>query len=447
MANRLAGWRPWIPSRLMGAYVSSTESGKGLGEQMATVSKWKWLILLCIVLGGTIAAWRASGRAAYFVGVATITMTDEREKYFYSPTQLADPTLEYFQAYIYQRGKTITEVMNSLAVRQAVARYMAASRSGAPENNRQSKGLGGPPGNRPINPMAVPPASVHMGQRNPLITITTTSLQRDLALHSLEGYLSVFKDYYQEKKQGDARKALAWLTDKVAKAREDLSRSREALQAFKKKHGVTTEDVDSAVSNRLTDGWLDRLGLDDQKPLDDESTNPSLLTLQDPTLRQAADPHMVTLQRRLAELESKYGDMAQVYAPTYPTMIVLRKKIKLLKTMLGDLDQRQTDALAATAHESRKRERRARDDAWDEIARLNAAGPEFRLLKMELETNEKLYEVLISEYKKAERRVSAVTEDFTVASSPTVVKIQPTYGKKVAMGGMLGLFVGVRDLR
>jgi polysaccharide biosynthesis transport protein len=426
-------------------YLSPTGQHKGMQDQIAMVRARKWLVLLCIAAGVGIAAHRSVGRPSYYVATATITMPDEQEKDFYTPARIADPSLKYFKDYILSPQKTIAEVLNSQAVREAVVRSMSSSVSSGIRDVPQSPGFKAPGKTGTIHPNALPRASVSAQKRTSLVTVTTTSIDRDLALRSLEGYLSVFREHYEQKKNRDATKTLAWLQEGLERTKEELSKSQEALQDFKKQHGLLSPDGEAVLVRRLATGWMDQLGKPEASPSDgdDESSRPVGSEMRKPKVYETALPHLASLQSRLGTLQSQYADMGQTYAPTYPKMVMLRKKISLFQNMISDLGHQETAATAAQAQVQQEVDRKAREEDWQEIVRINAAGPEFRLLKMEVETNEKIHDMLFTEYKKAERRVSAAAEDIVIASPPSAFKIQPTYLKKLAIGGLIGLFSGL----
>ncbi len=378
-----------------------TDQGRGLREYVSMVLERKWLVLVFIALGIGIAAKQSMGKPTYYIATAAITMIDDREKYLYTPSRLSDPTLEYFRTYILYRTKTMAEVMKSMAVREAVARHMASASSLGKEDRSRGPGLPSGPKRGQIYPWAVPRASVVPQAKGQSITITTSSLQRDMALGAMEGYLSVFKEQFQLKKHGDAVKALAWLKNGLAKAREELSKSQDALQQFRKQHGMLSRDRRSDLAKRLATGWMDQLERPDLSRSEIESSPlPQEQERKRPQRHGTVPPYLATLQKRIAALQTQYEDLQGIYAPTYPSVVVMRKKIGLLQSMLAELGQRETAERGADAQAQEELNRKAREDAWNEIVKLNAAGPEFRLLQMDVETNKRIYELMFEEYKK-----------------------------------------------
>lgn len=423
--------------------LSPSDGGSDHGDQFSKMLQWKWLILLCVVLGAAIGAWRASSRPIFYVGIATVTLPDEREKYFYSPATIADPTQKYFRAYFFERKNTISEVLNSLAARQDVANYMAGLSEPTSRKDSDINSVSAGSRELALRSMAVPTASVQVDSKSSMMTITTTSLQSEAALKSVEGYLRVLKYYYEQKKRGDAQKAVVWLEEKLARAKKDLDASQAALQSFRKNHGVYTQDVETAINSKLASGWLERLGQSDEDSADESFSASSFLTMGGPKSAMPGESRIANLQKKVSALQSKYADMQQTYAPTYPTMVVTKKQINLLQSMIADLEQQQRVSAAALNQETALMEKKEQEQAWNEAVQLNAAGPEFRLLKMDVETNEKFYDVLAAEYKKAKSRATAEAEDFVVSGLPSVFAIRPKYKRKVAIGALLGLCGGV----
>ena len=276
------------------------------------------------------------------------------------------------------------------------------------------------------------------------VQVSTSSRRPQIALNSLEAYLVLLKEHSVQQQRGDAVKALGWLKDGLTKARDDVNRSREALDDFKRSHGMLFRDSTKSLSQRLTSGPYARWWLaEEDRSNKDASSERNERELIFSRGESAPDLYATVLQRHLNSLQSQYNDMIQVYSPTYPKAVMLKEKIAKVQETITQLGERKSEATAAQTQAAEDMARKERSDSWRELARLNQAGPKFRLLEMDLETNEQLYSLLFTELRRAEQRVNSIPEEFVVSSPPVVTEIDPHYWRKLGIGGLLGLAGGL----
>lgn len=425
------------------AYLPSSESGDSFRDRVFAVADRKWLVLLCTALGLAIAAGICIGSPPRYEAKATITMMNEPENLPDGSGQPEAHRPKNFNVYVGSRANTLAEIMNSFAVRKVVAIRMTKTKEKGSAQAKKDAPAEAPPSSESMFPTSVPKVKLRQAkQQSAQVQVSTKASRPDLASRSLEAYLGLLKEYSRQQRLSDAVKALTWLKEGLAKARDDVNTSRKTLDDFKKSHGMLFGDSTRSLRQRLTSGPFARwwLAAEDQSEKDGSSQEDELIL---PKRDKTPDLYAAALTRHLSFLQSRYDDMMQVYSPTYPKAVLLKKKIANLRDTIARLREQAKESSASRKKAFEEIAKKEREESWRELVRLNQAGPEFRLLEMDLETNERLYSLLFTAFRQAEQRVNSVPDEFVVSSSPVVAEISPEYWKKMGIGGVVGLIGGL----
>jgi polysaccharide biosynthesis transport protein len=422
--------------------VQAPSAQRSASSCLAHVLRRKWCLLLVVVLCVAAVAVRSFMTPIHYLAVATVQLSEEDDNKFYAPSILSDPNLKYFRAHVFYRTKTIAQVMNSVPVRQAVTAHVQLSLASRPSDSASTGSPRTAVGSAVPTQLIVPSVTVTEAKGTSLLNLTTVSGNREMAQSSLEGYLSVLSQYYMQRRHGDALKAAAWLKEELERTEQGLLESRAAVREFRMRHGVLSGNDHQGLIHQIATNWLDDVGasleVDNRAPVHQEGNT---LDLSNSPREEGDSSHLTTLKQKLLSLQKEYAKFEYIYSPTYPKLVTLKRQIRLFEQMVSDLEAQSLPAFSAESE---------RTKLWDELARarhsavqLASLGPQFHLLAMEAENNQRFYELILAEYKKAEQRAESISVDVFVTHPPTTVEARPSHLKSLGQAAVVGLLGGL----
>ena len=405
---------------------------KTLRDRVEAILRRKWLVLAVMLIGLTATVYLAFRRPPMYFAGATVTMLDPAEKHIYGPDSRTEPGFQYYKSYIFFRVNTLKEIVNSVRVRRAVEDYVrkrAAERSG--ETTGETPPGDGRSLNQPRRPMMISPVSWSASKDRPEIGLSTLSTDPDIATWSLEGYLNVIGEYYQEKKRADALKAKAWLHVELMEAEKNLGSSKASLLELAEQEGFVSGERGEGRPEDSTEQWLQKLR---ESLLGSTGTDAAGSPYASGREKPRDTGAIWALKKRLVSLESQYAQMGQTYGSDYVKMAGLRKKMDFLRNTIAELEESAASSAKDFREQEEARLNEAIEKAEDDLTRVRALGPQYRFLTMELQSDELMYDLLLSEYKKASQRAESDSNDFQITQAPTTFPVAPRYWRHLAMG-------------
>ncbi|HTY23042.1 MAG TPA: Wzz/FepE/Etk N-terminal domain-containing protein, partial [Desulfomonilaceae bacterium] len=167
-----------------------------------------------------------------------------------------------------------------------------------------------------------------------LILVKIDATNRAFAGQLLQNYLDLHLQSNLEKKRQDSLQAAQWLKDELEKADKKLRHAQVALLDFivdnrivDSKDGALAEIL--TLVNKTMEGHVKsqearaKVQAMDQQNVQEDSA--ILLP------KEVNNEYLGRLKQELAMMESEYTQMRGLYAPNYPKLIMLGKKIKFLR--------------------------------------------------------------------------------------------------------------------
>ncbi|MBI5568496.1 MAG: polysaccharide biosynthesis tyrosine autokinase [Desulfomonile tiedjei] len=405
---------------------------KTVRDRVESILRRKWLVLAVIAIGLCATVYLVSRRPPKYFSIATVTLLDPAERHIYGPDSRTESGYKYYKSYIFFRTNTLKEILNSIRVRGAVEDYV---RERAAHGTDAAVGRTSPVEERIPEklslPIAIPPAFCVALKDRPEIVLSTMSTDPHLAAWSLEGYLNVVGEYYQEKKRADALKAKAWLHVELVEAEKNLSKSKASVLELAEQEGYLSGERGEGLPEDSTERWLQRLRSSLVGPTGTDAAESAFASGQD----QPRDGRTIgALKQRLVALEARYGQLGQTYDADSVKMAALRKKMDFLRNTISEHEQDAASSAENLRHQEEARLKEEIEKAEDDLTRVRALGPQHRFLTMELQSDELLYDLLLSEYKKATQRAESESNDFTVTHAPTTDVVPPRYLRQITIG-------------
>jgi polysaccharide biosynthesis transport protein len=252
------------------------------------------------------------------------------------------------------------------------------------------------------------------------------------------------------------REAGTWLTLQHRDLKRKLEQSEDALYAFMEDQDVLNASLESQLAevmqrlgtfnSRLAEVQGERIrGKLDREALREARENPALMD----SLSQIQSASIVsTLKGRLNELKAKQSELAARYQEAHPKVVTLKEQLELVEVEL----RREIDAVMLS---SERREASLEETergmtaaiAAERLreARLNKLALDFKRLQRDVQTNERLYEMVTSRMKEADLTGAMrfnnvqILERARVPGSP----YSPNRTRDLGLGLLAGLLLGL----
>ncbi|MFQ5912860.1 MAG: GumC family protein [Nitrospinota bacterium] len=257
------------------------------------------------------------------------------------------------------------------------------------------------------------------------------------------------------------RRATKWLEGQLVELKKAVEQSERALQAYRESENLT--GVEMAESPEVITGALGTLSREIMEARSERiaaeaayreftnyfGKNGTSTKLENIPVGLLGGATLVTnLQVNLTEAQREYADLSRRYKPKHPTIVQLRSRIDYLKSSL----QREI-SLAVKKLETRflvaqKRERSLMTNLEEEKARVIRLGGKtvkLGVLKREVDSNRKLYELFLGRIKETNLATNLRVTNIQIVDRASVPKspVRPAKGRNLIMAVVLGLFLGV----
>lgn len=160
------------------------------------------------------------------------------------------------------------------------------------------------------------------------------------------------------------------------------------------------------------------------------------------------NPVVVSLRQELAIQEAKVASMNQIFLADHPQMQAEQAKLRGLRSRLQSEIKRLCTSVKAEYEAAKRAEdmlRKALQSQKDQVATLQQRTVQYKILKRDVETNEQLYQGLLSRMKEASIASTIVPTNVQVID-PAELPLFPYKPKKalnLMLASVIGLFGGV----
>ena len=254
------------------------------------------------------------------------------------------------------------------------------------------------------------------------------------------------------------KQAGGFLGEQSAQARKRLAEAERALQRFNETNNVISMEERQSDMTRKLGELNSELAKTRLQRQDLESRNEKLRELRQKSgagapegveyyMSQFAE-NTAALRAELATLEAELAEQSKVYTPKHPKIVSLTGKIQSLRKRLAEEVNRATQGLRNEYEIAAKREQSLQAQIRDEekqIQTLNSKGLEHAVLKREVESNARIYEMLISREKETGVLSGIRANNIRIVDRAQVPRapFSPNRPKALALGLILGLAGGL----
>ena len=448
-----------------------TEQSKHLSEYYFILTKRKWIIIAACIIAISLAILHNSGLQPVYKTTATIVIENERRT---SP--ITGQIMDYESFYLGEINfNTHFKLITSRRVLELVVKNLKLDQIATAEASQKNPGptfaakfkhnisllLGSK--NKPVvtvDKMAKLVAKLRGGihiehvEDTRLLKINITDSDPVLAKNIANTLARAYIDFNIENRLKASRNTLSWMTDQLYETKKKLEDSEEEFLAYKQKEKLFSfsgkQDLIASKIADFNESYLKarnrRLELDaklkELKPSSKSDAN--ILYARSVILNPVID----NLYSQLLDQEVEISQLSKVFKPKHPKLIQAKTKmdntrIKLNEEVLKEVENLKFERSILSAKEKVLQKTMA--DFENEAMETNRQELKYKILQRNVETNQKLYDILLSKVKE-----SNITDNIDVSNirivEQAVIPGGPVIQNKMRnlmLGLILGLMGGV----
>lgn len=433
------------PSTVLDLQPQTTDSYADLRAYGRILSKRRWTILTTALVVATLAAIYSYKQKPVYRATAEVEVDSEtpgvqsvNSAYQSVPT---DPTFLQTQVDVLTSGNLAWQTIQQLKLDRHPAFNPSASRapgaSGDPSLEQKERLI-----RRFETSLAV---DLVPGSR--MIKVSFESTDPRLAAEVANALVSNYREYNFLAKYDATRQASGWMRQQLDELKASVEKSQEALVGYERKHSI----VDVSGKENIEDQRLADLSQGLTQAQKDLAEKESLYQLVKANPEKvgllAQDGLLQGMEEKLADLKTQYVDALGRYGRKFPKVVRLHDQISEIQSLI---QQERTRTVERISHDYQAAVGRvkllagsvAREKAV--VGRLHQLMIQHDLLKHDFDTNQKLYDNLLTKVKDA--AVSAglrannihLVDRAMAPSSP----VRPRKARNIAIGLVVGLVLG-----
>ncbi|MFP3867927.1 MAG: GumC family protein [Desulfobacteraceae bacterium] len=239
-----------------------------------------------------------------------------------------------------------------------------------------------------------------------------------------------------------------WLNQQLQGLRAKVEASEEKLHQFGKESNIVgLEGQENVVVQKFTDlsalltkAESERMAKEAQyRQIEEKGVDAPIILNSDTTQN---------LRQQVAEQEAQVASMSQIYLPGHPQMQAESAKLGGLRSRLNQEVQRIRKSVKADYEAANRSEdllRQALKDQKEQVATLKQQAVKYKILKRDVETNEELYQGLLSRMKEASIASTVVPTNVQVIDPAQIPgsPYRPNKKLNLALASVIGLFGGI----
>lgn len=280
-----------------------------------------------------------------------------------------------------------------------------------------------------------------------MIKVSFESTDPRLAAQVANALVSNYTEYNFLTHYDATRQASGWMSEQLNELKAKVERSQQALVNYQRKNSI----VDVSGKENIEDQRLADLSRDltmAQNSLAQQESLEQLVKANPEKVGMLAQDNLLqNMEEKYADLKTAYVDALGRYGPKFPKVVRLRDQISEIYSLVQQERSRTRERILHNYQAALGREKLLSDSVSHEkaeVGRLNQLMIQYDLLKHDFDTNQQLYDSLLSRVKDA--TVSAglrannvhLVDHAMVPSTP----VRPRKARNIGIGLMVGLILG-----
>jgi capsular exopolysaccharide synthesis family protein len=278
-----------------------------------------------------------------------------------------------------------------------------------------------------------------------LLNVWMEAKSPEFAQEMLKNFIDIYLLQNLDKRRRVNREAGSWLSDELKQTEDKLINSLGTLVNFTTKHGVVSIGEASnhilAFFNKAAEGLVKSKEFRIQIEALKRDGGEGALSMG----TGIKPPETEALFGKISSLESEYAQMSEIYSENYPKMLMLKKQIEFVRTMIVEKQAKAVKAVALTAKEQEHLSEEAFEAAKKEALDNSELGVQYAVLKKDAETNEEIFRVLLKKAKELQLNTQIIGNNIlsVVPATRPVGPVRPRKSLNLLIGCVLGLVGGI----
>lgn len=425
-----------------------------LRDYLHVLLKRKWLLLTILVLSFSIAAIRTFRERPLYQATAQIMIEREAPNVIQiqQVMQIAEDYTDFYN--------TQYKILQSRALAMAVADRLSIWER--PEFD-QGGGTGGGAVEEAerLNAAAVAilgRITIEPVKNSFLVNVKARAYDPKLSALLANSIAELYIEQNLRMKVDTTKQAGGFLGEQSAEARKKLAEAERALQRFNETNNVISLEERQQDMTRRLESLNDELAKTRLLRQDLEDRNEKLRELRQKSgagapegveyyMAQFAE-NTAAMRAELNALETELTEQSKVYTPKHPKIVSLTGKIQSLRQKLAAEVNRAAQGLRNEFEIAAKRERSLAAQIEEEerkLQTLNAKGLEHAVLKREVESNARIYEMLVAREKETGVLSGIRANNIRLVDQAAVpgYPFSPNRPRALALGLLVGLVGGL----
>jgi polysaccharide biosynthesis transport protein len=280
-----------------------------------------------------------------------------------------------------------------------------------------------------------------------MIKVSFESADSGLAARVANALVSNYREYNFLTKYDATRQASGWMSEQLSDLKAKVEASQEALVKYERQNSI----VNLSGKENIEDQRLADLSQGLTSAQNDLAQKEALYQLVQ------ANPEKVSLlaeDRLLQDMEAKYANLKTAYVddlgrygPRFPKVVRLHNQISELQSLIHQDRTRAVERIEHNYQAALGRVRLLSDlvaREKGELGNLNQLMIQSDLLKHDFDTNQQLYDSLLTKVKEAAVSAGLKANNVHLVDPATVpsVPIRPRRSRNIVIGLMVGLILG-----
>ena len=404
-----------------------------------------WLVILCLVVSGIFAAYKLSTVETVYRARSVLFIEQEQAKII-KAEQVRDEAIRSIDMI-----NTVVDLLRSYTFAQRVAAWLKLdqdprflSAAGIPARDASIDRVAGA-----LNGMVV---STFRPQTR-LIDVFVTTPDPNLSVKLSNTYADEYIRYVNDRRADASKSATQFLLEERDRLQEKMRVSEEKMQAFREREkAASIENMLAAAQSQLSDINANQAEI--QQRIRQIDSDLAVVRANKNDLDQllalpsvASESKVVQLSESMRAREREVALISNRYRAKHPTYIMLKTQIDLTQKDLNKVLYDASGLLETTRKRLELQESEltvAREKAEKRLLDVTSKTVEYNYLKRELETDQALYNSVLSRFKEVDLTKQLTESPLRIHEKAVGAQpIRPSATKQWVQSLLGGLAVGI----
>lgn len=280
-----------------------------------------------------------------------------------------------------------------------------------------------------------------------MIKVSFESTDPRLAAQVANAVVKNYQEYNFRTKYDSTREASGWMKQQLDELKAKVEKSQQALVNYERQNSIVNiSGKENVQEQRLAD-----LSQDLTVAQNDLAQKEALYQLVEANPKKVGllsqDALLENMEEKYAGLKTSYADALGRYGPNFPNVVRLRDQIKEIHSLI---EQERELAVERIVHNYQAALGRTKllaasvDREKAKVGNLDQLMIQYDLLKHEFQTNQQLYDSLLTRVKDATVSAGLRANNVQIVDRALVpsVPVSPKKRRNIAIGLMMGLILG-----